>query len=112
MKKLDSYSPLGYSSAGEVIKVASDVQSFAVGDLVACGGAGYANHAEIIAVPSNLCVKLPEDTDLKRAAYNNYHLIQNTHLKFLINFYQNLLSFSIKLMTLRFANLYKIYNLI
>ena len=70
MKKLDSYSPLGYSSAGEVIKVASDVQSFAVGDLVACGGAGYANHAEIIAVPSNLCVKLPEDADLKRAAYN------------------------------------------
>jgi len=70
MKKLDSYSPLGYSSAGEVIEVASDVQSFAVGDLVACGGAGYANHAEIIAVPGNLCVKLSEDADLKRAAYN------------------------------------------
>ena len=70
MKKLDSYSPLGYSSAGEVIKVASDVQSFTVGNLVACGGAGYANHAEIIAVPNNLCVKLPEDADLKRAAYN------------------------------------------
>jgi predicted dehydrogenase len=70
VKKLDSYSPLGYSSAGEVIKVASDVQSFAVGDLVACGGAGYANHAEIIAVPCNLCVKLPKDADLKRATYN------------------------------------------
>ncbi len=70
MKKLDSYSPLGYSSAGEVIKVASDVQGFVVGNLVACGGAGYANHAEIIAVPSNLCVKLPENADLKRAAYN------------------------------------------
>ena len=70
MKKLDSYSPLGYSSAGEVIKVASDVQGFVVGDKVACGGAGYANHAEIIAVPSNLCVKLPENADLKRAAYN------------------------------------------
>ena len=70
MKKLNSYSPLGYSSAGEVIQVASDVQNFAVGDLVACGGAGYANHAEIIAVPNNLCVKLPMDADLKRAAYN------------------------------------------
>jgi len=70
MKKLDSYSPLGYSSAGEVIEVASDVHSFSVGDLVACGGAGYANHAEIIAVPSNLCVKLPANADLKRAAYN------------------------------------------
>lgn len=70
MKRLDSYSPLGYSSAGEVIEVASDVQGFVVGNLVACGGAGYANHAEIIAVPSNLCVKLPENSDLKRAAYN------------------------------------------
>ena len=70
VKKLDSYSLLGYSSAGEVIEVASDVHCLAVGDLVACGGAGYANHAEIIAVPSNLCVKLPEDADLKRAAYN------------------------------------------
>lgn len=70
MKKLDSYSPLGYSSAGEVIKVASDVQGFVVGNLVACGGAGYANHAEIIAVPSNLCVKLPENADLKKASYN------------------------------------------
>jgi len=70
MKKLDSYSPLGYSSAGEVIRVASDVQDFVVGNLIACGGAGYANHAEIIAVPSNLCVKLPENADLKRAAYN------------------------------------------
>ena len=70
VKKLDSYSPLGYSSSGEVIKVASDVKSFAVGDFVACAGAGYANHAEIIAVPSNLCVKLSENADLKRAAYN------------------------------------------
>lgn len=70
VKKLDSYSPLGYSSAGEVIEVASDVHNFSVGDLVACGGADYANHAEIITVPVNLCVKLSENADLKRAAYN------------------------------------------
>jgi len=69
-KRLDSYSPLGYSSAGEVVEVPSDVNGFAVGDLVACGGAGYANHAEIISVPSNLCVKLQEDADLKKASYN------------------------------------------
>ena len=59
MQKLDSYSPLGYSSAGEVLKAAPDVTGFAPGDLVACSGGGYANHAEIIAVPINLCVKLP-----------------------------------------------------
>jgi len=70
MKRLDSYSPLGYSSAGEVIEVASDVRGISVGDFVACGGAGYANHAEIVAVPFNLCVKLPPDADLRKAAYN------------------------------------------
>lgn len=69
-KELDAYSPLGYSSAGKVIDVAPDVKGFAIGDFVACGGAGYANHAEIVVVPQNLCVKLPPDADLKKAAYN------------------------------------------
>ncbi len=70
MKKLDAYSPLGYSSSGQVIEVGEGVEEFTVGDLVACGGAGYANHAEIVAVPVNLCVKLPAGADLKHAAYN------------------------------------------
>lgn len=70
MKKLDAYSPLGYSCAGEVIEVADDVTDFQVGDMVACAGAGYANHAEIVSVPVNLCVKLSADSNLKNAAYN------------------------------------------
>jgi predicted dehydrogenase/threonine dehydrogenase-like Zn-dependent dehydrogenase len=70
MKKLDSYSPLGYSSAGKVIGLADGVKGFVAGDLVACAGAGYANHAEVVAVPANLCVKLAPDADLKYAAYN------------------------------------------
>jgi predicted dehydrogenase len=70
MKRLDAYSPLGYSSAGMVIDVAPDVQGFSAGDSVACAGGGYANHAEIVAVPHNLCVKLARDSDLKKAAYN------------------------------------------
>ncbi|MFY0604922.1 MAG: bi-domain-containing oxidoreductase [Flavobacteriaceae bacterium] len=70
MKKLDAYSPLGYSCAGEVIEVGEGVTEFQVGDKVACAGAGYANHAEIVAVPINLCVKLDNGTDLKNAAYN------------------------------------------
>jgi len=69
-KRLDAYSPLGYSSAGGVIEVASDVKGFSVGDLAACGGVGYANHAEVVAVPLNLCVKLPDDSDLRKASYN------------------------------------------
>lgn len=70
MKKLDAYSPLGYSCAGEVIGVADDIVEFKVGDLVACAGAGYANHAEIVSVPVNLCVKLEADADLSQACYN------------------------------------------
>lgn len=70
MKKLDAYSPLGYSCAGEVIEVADDVSEFKVGDLVACAGAGYANHAEVVSVPVNLCVKLSRDADLSLACYN------------------------------------------
>ena len=69
MKKLDGYSPLGYSSAGEVIDVAQDVRGFRVGDLVACGGL-TASHAEVVSVPINLCVKLNPDADLRQAVYN------------------------------------------
>lgn len=70
MKKLDAYSPLGYSTAGEVIEVGEGVSDYTVGDLVACAGAGYASHAEVVTVPINLCVKLEEDSDLAQASYN------------------------------------------
>lgn len=69
-RKLDAYSPLGYSSAGEIAEIGEDVSGFQSGDLVACAGAGYANHAEIVAVPANLCVKLAPGADLRAAAYN------------------------------------------
>jgi predicted dehydrogenase/threonine dehydrogenase-like Zn-dependent dehydrogenase len=70
IKKLEAYSPLGYSSAGEVISVGEGVTELKTGDLVACAGAGYANHAEIVSVPVNLCVKLNKQADIKMAAYN------------------------------------------
>jgi predicted dehydrogenase/threonine dehydrogenase-like Zn-dependent dehydrogenase len=70
MKKLDSYSALGYSCAGEVIHVDSDTTGYAIGDLVACGGVGLASHAEVVNVPVNLCVKLKQNADLDQAAYN------------------------------------------
>ncbi len=74
MKKLDALSPLGYSSAGQVIDVAPDVTAFAVGDFVACAGLS-ACHAEIVSVPVNLCVKLDPGADLKQAAYNTLGVI-------------------------------------
>lgn len=68
MNKLDAPSPLGYSCAGEVIAVAADVTDFRVGDRVACGGNG-AIHAEVVAVPVNLCVKLDPVVPLEHAAF-------------------------------------------
>ena len=70
MKKLDAFSPLGYSSAGQVIEAAEDVRDFKHGDFVACGGL-TASHAEIVAVPVNLCVKLHPETDMRQAAFNS-----------------------------------------
>jgi polar amino acid transport system substrate-binding protein len=67
MNKLEAPSPLGYSSAGEVIAVGPGVSGFKVGDKVACGGSS-AIHAEVIAVPVNLCVRLPEKMNLREAA--------------------------------------------
>ncbi len=52
--------PCGYSAAGMVLSVGSEVELFQIGDLVACAGAGIANHAEVIDVPVNLAVKLPD----------------------------------------------------
>jgi polar amino acid transport system substrate-binding protein len=69
MKKLDAYSSLGYSCVGRVIGVGSGVTEFRLGDHAACGGL-TACHAEVVAVPVNLCVKVPDDADLKQAAYN------------------------------------------
>lgn len=68
MNKLDSLSPLGYSLVGEIIETGKGVNSFKVGDIVACGGAGYANHSEINFIPKNLCVKVPEGVSLKEAS--------------------------------------------
>ncbi len=58
--------PLGYSAAGTVIELGGQVEGFAVGDRVACAGAGVANHAEFIDVPVNLAVRIPDGvgTDL------------------------------------------------
>jgi polar amino acid transport system substrate-binding protein len=37
--------------------------------MVACGGAGFAVHAEYLAIPRNLAVKIPEGVDLADAAF-------------------------------------------
>ena len=59
-QRLNNFTPLGYSSAGEIVEVGENVDDVSVGDLVACAGQGYASHAEIVYVPKHLIVKLPE----------------------------------------------------
>jgi len=69
INRLSTPTPLGYSSAGMVIEVGGGVNEFKVGDRVACAGGGYANHAEVIFVPKNLCVKVPDNVNLDHAAF-------------------------------------------
>ena len=69
MNKLQAPASLGYSSSGEIIALGEGVTNFKVGDRVACGGVG-ACHADIVAVPINLCVKVADNVDLKQAAFS------------------------------------------
>lgn len=66
--KLDVVKPLGYSSAGRVVSVGKGVDEFLPNDRVACAGAGYANHADFVFVPKNLCVGIPENVSDECAA--------------------------------------------
>ena len=67
--RLDQPMPLGYSSAGIIVETGSALQGFQAGDRVACGGGGYAVHAEYVLVPQNLLVKLPDTVDFESAAF-------------------------------------------
>ncbi len=67
--RLESLKPFGYSAAGVVAAVGEGVTDLHVGDRVACAGATYANHAELIFVPRNLCTPLPDSVSFDDAAY-------------------------------------------
>jgi predicted dehydrogenase/threonine dehydrogenase-like Zn-dependent dehydrogenase len=54
--KIDEALPLGYCNVGTVLEVGSEVTGFAVGDRVLSNGP----HAEVVAVPINLCSRVPE----------------------------------------------------
>lgn len=60
--------PLGYSASGVVIEVGDDVKDVKVGERVAVAGAGLANHAEIVSVPRNLLMKMPDTLVMDEAA--------------------------------------------
>lgn len=67
-EKKEASHPTGYSAAGIVIAIASDVKDIALGDRVACAGAQYAHHAEYIRVARNLCAPIPDGVDFESAS--------------------------------------------
>lgn len=69
MNRLDEPVALGYSSAGVILEVGTEGNELRVGDRVACAGAGFASHAEIIWVPENLCVRLPDNVGFEEASF-------------------------------------------
>ena len=67
--KYAGYEPLGYSCAGVVRESDPAADGLASGSRVACGGIGFANHAESILVPHRLCARIPDNVDNETAAY-------------------------------------------
>jgi predicted dehydrogenase/threonine dehydrogenase-like Zn-dependent dehydrogenase len=67
--KMAASQALGYSAAGVVMAIAEDVSEFRIGDRVACAGVGFASHAEVLSVPKNLCVHLPEPVSFEAGAF-------------------------------------------
>ena len=63
--KLGQPLPLGYCNVGRVIAVGKGVTEFHVGDRVASNG----NHAEIVCVPKNLVVKIPDEVTDEQATF-------------------------------------------
>ncbi len=63
--KLDQPLPMGYCNVGVVTTIGEGVSGFAVGDRVASNG----KHAELVAVPANLCAKIPAAVSDDAAAF-------------------------------------------
>ncbi|MDH5525229.1 MAG: bi-domain-containing oxidoreductase [Desulfobulbaceae bacterium] len=66
--ELEAGAVTGYSAAGTVIGVGEGVDNFKKGDRVACAGAQCAHHAEIVRVPVNLVVPVPDPLDMFAAS--------------------------------------------
>lgn len=60
--------PTGYSGAGVVLDIGEGVDAFSIGDRVACAGAQCAFHAEVVRVPTNLVVLVPDNVNFEAAS--------------------------------------------
>lgn len=57
---------LGYSSSGIVVEKGAELKDVSIGERVACAGSP---HADVIYVPKNLFVKIPENVSLEEASF-------------------------------------------
>ena len=68
--RLDQPLSLGYSSAGSILEIGDGIADLALGDRVACAGAGFAVHGEFACVPRMLVARIPSsDVDFESAAF-------------------------------------------
>ena len=69
MGRLDTPTPLGYSTAGEILECGNAVTEVSPGDKVACIGQGFASHAEIVSIPANLMTRIPQNVSAEQASF-------------------------------------------
>lgn len=67
--KLDTVKAMGYSTAGTVLASRDEDGIHQPGSRVACAGLGYASHADVVSVPQNLVVPIPENVSFEEAAF-------------------------------------------
>jgi predicted dehydrogenase/threonine dehydrogenase-like Zn-dependent dehydrogenase len=67
--KLDSLKALGYSTSGVVAASMDSNGKLKPGDRVACAGQDYASHAEVVSIPQNLVVKIPDNVSFEEASF-------------------------------------------
>jgi len=75
MGRLDTPTPLGYSSAGIVHESGIAATEFSPGDRVACVGQGFASHAEFVSIPVNLACRVPTEVQDDEAAFGMLGII-------------------------------------
>ena len=63
--KLDQPLTLGYCNVGCIAELGSGVDGFSIGDRIASNG----KHAEVVAVPRNLCARIPDNVSDEAAAF-------------------------------------------
>jgi predicted dehydrogenase/threonine dehydrogenase-like Zn-dependent dehydrogenase len=63
--KLDEPMPMGYCNVGTVVDLGAEVSHVRIGDRVASNG----KHAEMVVVPKNLCVPIPDGVSDEAAAF-------------------------------------------